>query len=536
MIDDLTLLNYIDAGCFSEIFLSKKSGSDELLATKKISVSNFSREPYLKKYLQNEINFLNEVKHPNIIKLYDIKMDLECIYLVMEYCNGGALSKILEEYKQKNGKPFNEEIVQFLMRQILSAVECLHKHQIIHRDLKLENILLKFNSDSPQVLSNIFLSQVKIIDFNISTRTREYLNKHKEVKKENEEIIPIMINDDCGDDIYDEKIDIWALGILCYEMLFGERPFQNLDDNDKNRKNLIIAIPQNISLAAQTFLLSMLQTNGDKRLSAAELLKHEFFSKNFSKNPKKKFELKTPLIQIKNKTIFANKSVNSSPEKKERISKILFKRKSETIDQSDNNPEQEFIKRSEILNQSHLAPATHRHLDSKLELSNNGLNQSQIAPFSNYQLDKKYESDEIGEGEAPKDSQKRAHRKFGSQYKIQKKLGIKPKKKINSFDIPKIGNGPQPVYKQFFIGSKFTEGQTKVIIICCKYYYIMMNGAINMAKIVAEKIKQTIGGDWLVFISNIENKKYDFCLSPSKKENLVAFSLDNKLFNVCLYE
>ena len=151
-------------------------------------------------------------------------------------------------------------------------------------------------------------------------------------------------------------------------------------------------------------------------------------------------------------------------------------------------------------------------------------------------MDKKYESDEIGEDEAPKDSQKRGHRKLGLQYKIQKKLGIKPKKKINSFDIPKIGNGPQPAYKQFFIGSKFTEGQTKVIIICCKYYYIMMNGAINMAKIVAEKIKQTIGGDWLVFISNIENKKYDFCLSPSKKENLVAFSLDNKLFNVCLYE
>ena len=466
-------------------------------------------------------------------------MDLENIYLVMEYCNGGSLSKILEEYKQKNGKPFNEEIVQFLMRQILPAVECLHKHGIIHRDLKLENILLKFNSDSPQVQSNIFLSQVKIIDFNISTRTRKYLKEHKEIKNENNEIIPKMINDDFGDDIYDEKIDIWSLGILCYEMLFGEKPFGNLEDNEKNRENLIIFIPQTISLAAQTFLLSMLQKNGDKRLSATELLKHEFLSKDFSEKPKKKLELKTPLIQIKNKIIFANRSLNSSPSRKSHIKKILFKRKSDTIDQNDNNSEQEFIKKNEIINQSHLGIATHRHLDSKFELYKDRMYQSHIGPLSHCQIDSKFKTNEIGAEEAPKDSIKRIHRKNGSlQYKsgFQKKLGLNSKKKIDLFELPKIGNGPQPVYKQFYFGSKFNERQIKVILICCKYFYIMMNGGTTTAKKVAEKIKQTIGGDWLVFISNVENKQYDFCLSPSKKENLVAFSLDNKLFNVCLYE
>ena len=91
--------------------------------------------------------------------------------------------------------------------------------------------------------------------------------------------IPIMFNDDEGDDIYDEKVDIWSLGLLCYEMLFGEN-LLNQNNNIYNKKSININIPQNISLKAQTFLLSMLQKNGNKRLSATELLNHEFIKNN----------------------------------------------------------------------------------------------------------------------------------------------------------------------------------------------------------------------------------------------------------------
>lgn len=211
----------------------------------------------------------------------------------------------------------------------------------------------------------------------------------------------------------------------------------------------------------------------------------------------KKLELKTPLIQIKNKIIFANRSLNSSPSRKSHIKKILCKRKSDTIEQNDNNSEQEFIKKNEIINQSHLGIATHRHLDSKFELYKDRIYQSHIDPLSHCQLDSKFKTNEIGAEEAQKDSIKRIHRKNGSlQYKsgFQKKLGLNSKKKIDLFELPKIGNGPQPVYKQFYIGSKFNDRQIKVILICCKYFYIMMNGGTTTAKKVAEKIKQTIGG------------------------------------------
>ena len=272
IIDDLILMNCIASGCFAQIFLSRKKNSNIIYAAKRISINDINSEPFLNNYLNNEINFLKEIDHRNIIKLYDVKINYDYIYLIMEYCNGGTLLNALNDYKAKNGKPFSEEITQYFMRQILSGVEALHNNGIIHHDLKLDNILLKYNDDNHNLLS----SEIKIIDFNVSTRTRKYINDKMPEKKM---FIPIMFNDDEGDDIYDEKVDIWSLGLLCYEMLFGEN-LLNQNNNIYNKKSININIPQNISLKAQTFLLSMLQKNGNKRLSATELLNHEFIKNN----------------------------------------------------------------------------------------------------------------------------------------------------------------------------------------------------------------------------------------------------------------
>ena len=175
-IDDLILVRYLNSGCFAETFLSRKKNSNILYATKRISLKIIAQEPCLKKYIQNEIIILSRINHPNIVKLYDVKLKQDKLYLIMEYCNGGSLAEALNYYKTVNGKPFSEKIVQFLMKQILSAVECLHKNGISHRDLKLENILLKYNTSEEANTKNIFLSQVKLIDFNISARKDTYNN------------------------------------------------------------------------------------------------------------------------------------------------------------------------------------------------------------------------------------------------------------------------------------------------------------------------------------------------------------------------
>ena len=296
-IDDISLISFIDSGYFAKTYLSKKKGSDKLYATKKVDLKLLVEEPYLKKYIENEILILKEIKHPNIIKLYDIKKKKDYLYLVMEYCNGGTLFKVLNDYIKKNEKPFTEDIVQFLMKQILSGVEYLHKNKIVHRDLKLQNILLKYNSEDEAKSANIFSSQVKIIDFNISVKPRK-----TEIK---------IINENCIEEdknIGDEKEDIMGLGILCNQMLLGKIPLDYGNDIKEVDYDNIKETP-NISSNAKSFLDSMLQKDSSKRLSASELLKHDFLNEN--KIEKKydinKYILNHPMIVNKIKESFNEK-------------------------------------------------------------------------------------------------------------------------------------------------------------------------------------------------------------------------------------
>lgn len=273
IIDDISLFDFIDSGCFSQAFKSKKRGSDKIYATKKIELDFINKNPYLKEYIQNEISILNGIKHPNIVKLYDVKKTPKYMYLIMEYCNGGSLYKNLSEYIEKKEKPFTEDIVKFLMKQILAGVECLHKNKVIHCDLKLDNILLKYNSDNEANISNIFKSQVKIIDFNISV-----------IKKKSDKSDQIYINGKSikgyKDPKYDEKKDIMALGVLCYQMLYGKKPFEYGNNNKEIKNKDKIKNKPHISPEAKSFLYGMLQKDSNKRLSATELLNHAFIKNN----------------------------------------------------------------------------------------------------------------------------------------------------------------------------------------------------------------------------------------------------------------
>ena len=120
------------------------------------------------KYLKNEIIILQNLKHPNIVKFEDVKKTKKHFYIVMEYCNGGELSKALEKYQEKYGRSLPEEIVQYLMRQIINAFQYIHKLKIIHRDIKLDNILLNYETEEDKKNLNLMKASVKIIDFGFS--------------------------------------------------------------------------------------------------------------------------------------------------------------------------------------------------------------------------------------------------------------------------------------------------------------------------------------------------------------------------------
>ena len=135
IVEDLTLIKQIGKGSFGEVFITSKAGTKELFATKKVKKSMVMDEK-VKKYFNNELFILKNVNHPNIVKLYDIKQTLNNFYLVFDLCNGGGLSNCLERYKKKHdGKPFPENIVQHLMKQIVSGMKYLHNKKILHRDI-----------------------------------------------------------------------------------------------------------------------------------------------------------------------------------------------------------------------------------------------------------------------------------------------------------------------------------------------------------------------------------------------------------------
>ena len=161
-IDNFILTKSIGQGGYGDVFLSHKKGSNQVFATKRIKKNN---DEELKKYLMNEITILKRLNHPNIIHLEDVKQTNSHYYIMTEYCNGGGLLDCLENYISRYGKPFSEQIVQYIMRQLVDAIKYIHNRRIIHRDLKLDNILINYSNEADKASLNLMNAQFKIIDF-----------------------------------------------------------------------------------------------------------------------------------------------------------------------------------------------------------------------------------------------------------------------------------------------------------------------------------------------------------------------------------
>ena len=280
-----------------EVFLSSKKDSKEYFATKKIDRKHADR-PEVKRYFTNEIKILRNLKHNKIIRLVDLKQTPSHYYIVMEYCNGGSLLNCLNKYKKLYQKPFSEEIVQYLMRQIVSGLKYIHEHKIVHRDIKLDNILVKFYSEDDLKKLNMMKTHIKISDFGISIHLDDsklaytalgspaYMDPFI-LKKLNER------NDLLNSEGYDQSADIWSLGAICYEMIIGKRVFtgRNIKDLYKKVEEGNYIVPTYLSKEVVSFINGMLQYDSQKRLTCEELSRHHFLTRNIKEFSPIDFEL-----------------------------------------------------------------------------------------------------------------------------------------------------------------------------------------------------------------------------------------------------
>ena len=286
LVDNLVLTKSLGKGSFGEVFLTKKVNGKELYATKRMDRAEFNK-PDNNKRLLNEISILQKISHKNIVKLIEVKKTKSHIYIVTEFCNGGSLTDNLNKYVQIHRKAFSEEIVQYLMKQIVSAIYYLHMNKIVHRDLKLDNILLNFPNENDKANLNMLKAEIKLIDFGFATRLRTVngnlantilgtpSNMEPHMLRDMENQIPSLKG-------YNEKVDIWSLGTLCYEMLVGRMAFagHSMEELYKKVKAGNYKLPLWLSKEAVSFINGMLQYDSNKRLSAFELLNHDFLKKN----------------------------------------------------------------------------------------------------------------------------------------------------------------------------------------------------------------------------------------------------------------
>ena len=285
-LDDYSLDTLLGKGAFGEVFLTTKKGTNQLFATKKIERELVEKDN-IKKYLLNELQILRELNHPNIVKFIEVKKTKNHFYIIMEYCNGDDLEKTLEKYMAKHGKPFNQEIVQYLMRQIMNAFKYIHGKSIIHRDIKLENILLNYNSEEDKKNLNIMKATVKIIDFGFACKIEKNGLKYTTLGSPIN-MDPLILNalQKRGKKTrklgYDQKADIWSLGTICYQMLIGKCVFnaEDLDELVQKVENGTYSVPTKLSKEIISFLNGMLQYDSSMRLSAEQLCNHRFLTKN----------------------------------------------------------------------------------------------------------------------------------------------------------------------------------------------------------------------------------------------------------------
>jgi len=214
----------------------------------------------------NEINILKDVSHPHIIKIYEYFNDNIYYYIVLEYIKNGDLKNYL---KKTNG--ITEQTTSVIFKQLLSTVSYLHSKNIVHRDIKAENILIESFSET-----NLDEISIKLTDFG----TANY-----NVKMFKHIGTPYYVAPEVLTCKYNEKCDMWSCGVLLYYLLVGKMPFQGktiedvLDCVYEGSFDTTCDNFKSISYEAQKLIIQLLTYNPEKRLSAEEALHSDWIEK-----------------------------------------------------------------------------------------------------------------------------------------------------------------------------------------------------------------------------------------------------------------
>ena len=326
---DIELMNIIGKGAYGDVFMGRNLKTKEIYAIKKISKKQLESET-IYQYFNNEIFILKHLNHPNIIKyksLNDYKTDF---YLSTEYCNGGNLEQAMKYHIETYKKPISERIVRYFIYNILLGIIYLNKNNLIHRDIKSDNILLHYDNEEDLITHNFLKAKIKIIDFGFA----RYLEQNElagslvgtPMYMEPSILKTFMTSKSrVVDGFYDKKVDVWSLGILTYELLIGIVPFiaRNIKGLFQSVEQRDFCIPKEekrnleLSKAAINFIDRTLNIDMNMRPLPEELIKDPWISGLFDKKNLYKMKSDKEIALVEKKTNFANfwKPIENSDDK-----------------------------------------------------------------------------------------------------------------------------------------------------------------------------------------------------------------------------
>ena len=260
------ILDKLGSGSFGKVFLAQNKYTKEKVAMKEIKKAN--KDLLSDGEIKDEIDILKSLDHPDIVRIIESFNTKDSYVLVTEYCEGGEL------YDQVRNQ-LSETQIAVIFKQLLSGLAYLHSHNIVHRDLKLENILIQEIEKSKSTGEDLF--NIKIIDFG-TARIFDNKKKPQSIVGSSYYIAPEVLNQKYG-----KECDLWSVGVILYMFIVGHAPFDGCDDEEitgniqkgiykKDDKRW-----KKASKEVKDLIQRLLIYNPQKRLTALQALRHPWF-------------------------------------------------------------------------------------------------------------------------------------------------------------------------------------------------------------------------------------------------------------------